>query len=136
MADCMGSERLTLDQLTAWFAEGSKPRSQFSIGAEHEKIAFQHETNAPVPYDGDHGIKALLTGLVSFGWAPVEEGGNIIALVRGGASVTLEPAGQFELSGAALTSVHQIAVETETHLTEAKAVGDKLGIGVSAIGFR
>jgi glutamate--cysteine ligase len=135
MADCMASERLTLDQLTAWFAEGCKPKSQFSIGAEHEKIVFQHGTNESVPYEGDKGIRALLTGLVSFGWAPVEEDGKIIALVRNGASVTLEPAGQFELSGAALADVHAIAAETENHLTEANAVAAKLGIGFSAIGF-
>jgi len=134
MADCMGEDRLTPAHLTAWFAEGCKPASQFSIGAEHEKVVFRQKTHAPVAYEPD-GIKALLTGLVSFGWAPVEEAGKLIALVRDGGSVTLEPAGQFELSGAALTDVHQIAAELETHLTEAKAVGAKLGIGFSALGF-
>jgi glutamate--cysteine ligase len=135
MADCMAQDRLTLDQLTAWFAEGCKPASQFSIGSEHEKLVFQHGSNAPVPYEGDAGIKALLTGLVSFGWAPVDEGGKIIALVRAGASVTLEPAGPVELSGAALRDVHAIAAETDNHLAESKAVAAKLGIGFSAIGF-
>ena len=135
MADCMAEDRLTLADLTAWFAEGCKPASQFSIGAEHEKVVFQRGTHAPVPYDGPAGIEAELKGLTAYGWVPVEEGGKLIALVRDGGSVTLEPAGQFELSGAALRDIHGIADELALHLTEAKAVGEKLGIGFSALGY-
>jgi glutamate--cysteine ligase len=131
----MASERLTLDDLTAWFAKGSKPKSQFSIGAEHEKFVFRRGYGAAVPYEGDTGIHALLTGLQDFGWSPVEEAGRLIALERAGGSVTLEPAGQFELSGAALHDVHSIDAETRLHLDEVKAVGGRLGLGFSGIGF-
>jgi len=135
MADCMAEERLSLDDLTQLFAKGVKPKSQFSIGAEHEKIVFQRPSHAAVPYDGPSGIEALLKGLMRFGWDPVEEDGKIIALSRDGASVSLEPAGQFELSGAALPDVHAVHAETLQHLEEAKAVGAELGLGFSAIGF-
>ncbi len=135
MADCVSGERLTLDDLTAEFARGVKDASLFSIGAEHEKVVFQRGSLAAVPYEGPSGIEALLAGLTRFGWVPVEEGGKVIALVRDGASVSLEPAGQFELSGAALPDVHAVRAETELHIKEAKAVGDQLGIGFSALGF-
>ena len=135
MADCMAEERLSLDDLTQLFAKGVKPKSQFSIGAEHEKIVFQRPSHAAVPYDGPSGIEALLKGLMRFGWDPVEEDGKIIALSRDGASVSLEPAGQFELSGAALPDVHAVHAETLRHLKEAKSVGAELGLGFSAIGF-
>jgi glutamate--cysteine ligase len=131
----MAGERLTLEDLTAFFAAGSKPAAQFSIGAEHEKVVFRRGYGAPVPYEGETGIHALLTGLQAYGWVPVEEAGKLIALVRNGASVSLEPAGQFELSGAALPDIHAIKAETEQHLSEAKAVGESLGIGFSALGY-
>jgi len=135
MADCAAEDRLSLDDLTAVFAKGCKPPAQFSIGAEHEKLVYRRADRSPVAYDGPDGIQALLTGLVRFGWVPVQEAGKVIALVRDGASVTLEPAGQFELSGAALPDVHAIRRETEQHLAEAKAVGADLGLGFSALGF-
>jgi len=135
MADCAAEDRLSLDDLTAVFAKGCKPASQFSIGAEHEKLVYRRADYSAAPYEGPDGIQALLTGLVGYGWVPVQEAGKTIALVRDGASVTLEPAGQFELSGAALPDVHAIHRETEQHLKEAKAVGAGLGLGFSALGF-
>jgi glutamate--cysteine ligase len=135
MADCAAGERLTLKDLTAWFEAGCKSPERFGIGAEHEKFAFHRKDLSPVAWDGEDGIRALLEGIAERGWTPVEEEGNLIALVRGGASVTLEPAGQFELSGDTLRDVHAACAETESHLVEAKAVGDKLGIGFSGIGY-
>jgi glutamate--cysteine ligase len=136
MADCIAEERpLTLDDLAAHLAEGCKPKSQFRIGAEHEKFVFHTGSNTPVAYGGPDGIGALLSGLQRFGWAPVLEGQNIIALERAGASVTLEPGGQFELSGAAMDDVHSTHIETALHLDEAKTVGEELGLAFLTLGF-
>jgi glutamate--cysteine ligase len=135
MADCFAEERpLTLTDLAEHLAKGCKPKSKFRIGAEHEKFVFRTGSNAPVPYD-PQGIRALLEGLERFGWTGVFEGRNIIALERGGGSVTLEPGGQFELSGAAMEDVHSTCAETKVHLAEAKQVGGELGLGFLAMGF-
>jgi glutamate--cysteine ligase len=88
-----------------------------------------------VAYEGPDGIHALLTGLMRFGWTGVYEGETLIALERDKASVSLEPAGQFELSGAPLETVHGICAETRTHLEEVKAVADDLGLGFLGLGF-
>jgi len=125
---------LTADGLASYLAKGCKPDSQFRIGAEHEKFVFRHGSNATVPYEPD-GIKALLEGLMPFGWQGVYEGETLIALERAGASVSLEPAGQFELSGAPLETIHEICAETRSHLEEAKAVADPLNIGFLGLGF-
>jgi glutamate--cysteine ligase len=125
---------LTADGLASYLAKGCKPDSQFRIGAEHEKFVFRHGSNATVAYEPD-GIKALLEGLMPFGWQGVYEGETLIALERAGASVSLEPAGQFELSGAPLETIHEICAETRSHLEEAKAVADPLNIGFLGLGF-
>ncbi len=125
---------LTADMLAAHLAEGCKPESQFRIGAEHEKFVFRLGSHAPVSYEPD-GIKALLEGLMQFGWQGVYEGDTLIALERNKASVSLEPAGQFELSGAPLETIHEICAETRQHLEECKAVADPLGIGFLGLGF-
>ena len=135
MASATVNDRpLTADMLAAHLAEGCKPESQFRVGAEHEKFVFRHGSNAPVPYEPD-GIKALLDGLMQFGWQGVYEGETLIALERGKANISLEPAGQFELSGAPLQTIHEICAETRSHLEEAKAVADPLNIGFLGLGF-
>ncbi|MFC6050565.1 glutamate--cysteine ligase, partial [Methylobacterium hispanicum] len=98
----------TRAELIAWFAEGEKPREQFRIGTEHEKIPFYRADNTPVPYGGEHGIRALLEGLRrETGWEPILDLGNIIGLhAEAGGAISIEPGGQFELSGAALPDVH------------------------------
>jgi glutamate--cysteine ligase len=124
-------------------ASGCKPESEFRVGSEHEKFVFHIGTHEPVEYgtdaQGRGGIQALLQGLMRFGWTGVYEdnvhGHNLIALQRGGASISLEPGGQFELSGAPLETVHGVCEETTQHLTEAKAVGDQLGLGFLALGY-
>ena len=131
---------LTLDDLTGWFASGSKPADQWRVGAEHEKFGFHLKDHSPVQYGGPDGIEAMLKGLMRFGWQGVYEdradgGQTLIALERNGASVSLEPGGQFELSGAPLNSMHEICQETGSHLQEVRQVADELGLGFLGLGF-
>jgi glutamate--cysteine ligase len=131
---CCDDRPLVFEDLVRWMEEGGKPKAEWRVGAEHEKFVFRLGTHAPVPYE-PQGIKALLTGLTRFGWEPVYEGENVIALERGLANVSLEPGGQFELSGAPLETIHQICEETGGHLQEVKTVADELGIGFLGLGF-
>jgi glutamate--cysteine ligase len=140
MADaCIDAPPLEAADLAAHLASGCKPPSAFRVGAEHEKFGFRLNGLHPVPYDGPDGIRALLTGLMRFGWEGVFEASDsgevLIGLKRGGANVSLEPGGQFELSGAPLETMHQICSETSQHLKETKAVADDLGIGFLGLGF-
>ncbi len=141
MTDALCDDRpLTFDDLVADFDRGFKPKSEFRVGSEHEKFVFNRVGHKPVAYEGEAGIKALLTGLKQFGWADLTEkrpdgGETLIGLTRGGASVSLEPGGQFELSGAPLETVHDICVEIGQHLTEARAVAGELGLGFLGLGF-
>src|SRR5215212_804156 len=128
----------TRDDLVAWFAEGSKPKSEFRIGTEHEKFAFTIEGHDPVPYDGRRSIRALLEGMQHLlGWEPIIEHGNIIGLfdVTGGGAISLEPGGQFELSGAPVETVHQTHSELMAHLAQVKEVARPLGIGFLGLGM-
>ena len=123
--------------LVAHIAKGSKPdRSTWRVGTEHEKFAFYKDTLTPVPYEGERGIGALLNGLADkYGWERVSEGPNVIALKQGMASITLEPGGQFELSGAPLEHMHQTCRETGDHLSQLRDVAGKLGIAFLGLGF-
>jgi glutamate--cysteine ligase len=128
----------TRDELVAWFAEGCKPTSQYRIGTEHEKFAFTVEGHRPVPYDGRRSIRALLEGMqLLLGWEPIMENGNIIGLfdVTGGGAISLEPGGQFELSGAPVATVHQTCTELMAHLAQLREVARPLGIGFLGIGM-
>ena len=127
----------TKAQLIEELASGAKPAEQWRIGTEHEKFPFLTDTLEPVPYHGPRSIKALLEGLRDrFGWAGVSEGENIIALSdpHGLGNVSLEPGGQFELSGAPLETVHDTCQEVHEHLTQVREVGDRLGIGFLGLG--
>jgi glutamate--cysteine ligase len=123
-------------QLVEYFAEGFKPKADWRIGTEHEKFPFLKNSLKPVPYDGKSSIKALLEGFTRFGWQPVFEGDNIIALSDPNslANISLEPGGQFELSGAPLKTVSETCVEISEHLRQAKIIGDELGIGFLGLG--
>jgi glutamate--cysteine ligase len=128
----------TRDELVAWFAAGCKPKPQFRIGTEHEKFAFTIGRHEPVPYDGPRGIRALLDGMrLLLGWEPILEDGNIIGLldVTGGGAISLEPGGQFELSGAPVETVHQMCRELRAHLAQVHQVALPLGIGFLGIGM-
>ena len=121
--------------LVAFLAAGCKPTDQWRIGTEHEKFAYSLEDFRPLPYEGERGIKAILEGLVKFGWEPVFEGDNIIALKKDDhSSVTLEPAGQVELSGAPLETVHQTCGEVAEHLKQVKAIAADMKVGFLGLG--
>jgi glutamate--cysteine ligase len=117
-------------ELIEHLAGGAKPASDWRIGTEHEKFGFRLADLRPLSYEGPQGIEAMLRGLAQeSAWRPVEENGRVIALIRDdGASITLEPAGQLELSGAQLETIHQTCCEVSCHLKEVKAVADRLGV--------
>ena len=117
------------DQLVGYLAEGEKPAAAWRIGTEHEKFGFRLDDLRPPTWEGERGIGVLLEGMTRFGWQRVEEDGKLIALVRDNASVTLEPAGQLELSGAPLETIHDTCCEVACHLQEVKAVADEIGVG-------
>lgn len=128
------------DELVADLEAGSKPKSDWRIGTEHEKFGFYLSDHAPVPYAGERGISVLLGTLKDrFGWDAVTENGNIIALRRKdcpkGGSISLEPGGQLELSGAPLETLHETYEELRQHLVEVGEVGGELGIGFLGLGF-
>ena len=122
-------------QLVEYMASGCAPRADWRIGTEHEKFMFDAATLRPLAYDGAPGITGLLNGLTRFGWTPVKERGNTIALAQDQASITLEPGGQFELSGAPLATLHDTANELRTHMDQVKTVADEIGAGALGLGF-
>ncbi|MBK5961452.1 glutamate--cysteine ligase [Rhodoplanes elegans] len=126
------------DDLVAWFAAGEKPKDKFRIGTEHEKFPFTIARHEPLPYEGPRGIRALLEGMqMILGWEPIMEGEHIIGLVdvtKGGA-ISLEPGGQFELSGAPEVTIHQTCSELQAHLAQLREVAAPLGIGFLGLGM-
>ncbi|MCT8970368.1 glutamate--cysteine ligase [Microbaculum marinisediminis] len=128
----------TRDELIAYLESGCKPASEFRIGTEHEKFGFYEADCSPVPYEGERGIGALLHNMqVLLGWEPVMDGDDIIGLVdpTHGGAISLEPGGQFELSGAPLHSIHQTCREVNSHLAQLREVAEPLGIGFLGLGF-
>ncbi|HTJ64419.1 MAG TPA: glutamate--cysteine ligase [Alphaproteobacteria bacterium] len=123
-------------QLVAYLESGCKPAAEWRVGTEHEKFLFRKRGHGPVAYEGDDGVRALLEGLKRFGWGGVYEGETLIGLTQGMANISLEPGGQFELSGAPLDSIHDAAAETATHLAQVKEVAGPLGIGLLGMGFQ
>ncbi len=122
-------------QLGDYIESGNKPKEQWRVGTEHEKFGFRWSDKQALPYDGPAGIGAVLNGMKRFGWEPVYEGENVIALKQNGASITLEPGGQFELSGAPLDTIWQTCDEVNTHLTQVQEVSRELGIGFIGLGM-
>jgi len=128
----------TRDELIAWFAAGEKPADAFAIGTEHEKIPFYREGHAPVPYEGERGIRALLEGLRrETGWEVIDDAGSIIGLAgpEGGGAISIEPGGQFELSGAPLPDLHGTMAELSQHLEATARAAEPLGIGFLDLGM-
>ncbi|WP_049623731.1 glutamate--cysteine ligase [Frateuria defendens] len=124
-------------QLIDYLAAGEKPSEAWRIGTEHEKFGFRKDDLRPPAFEGERGIRALLEGLAArYGWAIAREGETPVALSREKANITLEPAGQLELSGAPLANIHQTCAEVNTHLDEVRAVADELGIGFLGMGFQ
>lgn len=124
-------------ELVAWIAAGCKPREKFRVGTEHEKFPYYKSTGNPVPYHGNKGIRALLEGMRDgLGWQPIMEGETIIGLydVTGGGAISLEPGGQFELSGAPLRTIHETSCEIRAHMAQVHEVAAPLGIDFFASG--
>jgi glutamate--cysteine ligase len=123
-------------QLIDHLAAGCKPPEQWRIGTEHEKFSYHLDTLRPLEYEGEVGVRALLNALTRFGWRPVMEGNNPIALVDDtGASISLEPAGQLELSGAPVETVHETCSEVTGHLQQVKAIAREMNIGFLGLGY-
>ena len=127
---------LNKTDLIKWFEDGCKPKHLFRIGTEHEKFVYKLDTLKPVSYNEASGIKNILKSLTRFGWQEVNEEGNLIALKKDNQSITLEPGGQLELSGAPLENIHQTCNEVNEHLKQVKAVGDELNVGFLGVGAR
>ena len=126
-----------IDELTAYVAAACKPAEQWRIGTEHEKFPFTRDGHHPVPYEGDRGIRAVLEGMQALlGWEPIMDGGHIIGLggPTGQGAISLEPGGQFELSGAPLETIHQTCRESNAHLAQLREVAEPLGIGFLGMG--
>ncbi|WP_174286913.1 glutamate--cysteine ligase [Sphingomonas bacterium] len=123
------------DQLIESFARGEKPKDRWRIGTEHEKFVYALSDHHAPSYDEPGGIRDLLSALEPYGWKPVYEGDNVIAMSGADGSISLEPAGQFELSGAPLDNLHQTCAETGRHLEQVKAAGETLGIGFLGLGM-
>jgi glutamate--cysteine ligase len=123
-------------QLVDYLAAGCKPREAWRIGTEHEKFVFRRSDLRPVPYEGPDGIGVLLQKLMPYGWGPVYDGDHMVALSDNNASISLEPGGQFELSGAPLETLHQTCGEVQEHLRQVRAVTTELGLGMLGLGFQ
>jgi len=121
--------------LLSVFAGGEKPRERWRIGTEHEKFVYRLDDHRAPSWEEPGGIRDLLTGLTDFGWRPVEENGKVIALSGNDGTISLEPAGQFELSGAPLENLHQSCAESGRHLQQCKEIGDRLGLGFLGVGM-
>jgi len=135
-----GAPIASRDELVRYLEDGCKPPEHWRVGTEHEKFGFHLKDLSPVAYEGPAGIRAFLNGLArNFGWTPVLEGDNVIALKREldqpGGGISLEPGGQLELSGAPLANIHETAAEMAEHVRQVKAVGAELDVGFLGLGF-
>jgi len=123
-------------QLVEYLESGCKPPTAWRVGTEHEKFVFRRSDLRRVPYEGPDGIAAVLHAMTRFGWKPILENDNAIALANDAqCAITLEPGGQFELSGAPLETVHQTCDEVHEHLRQVREVCDELGLGMLGLGF-
>lgn len=126
-----------IEDMAAYLASGCKPKEHWRIGTEHEKFPFCAEDHSPIPYDGQRSIRALLEGMqAKLGWEPILDEGNIIGLYEptGNGAISLEPGGQFELSGAPLDTIHQTCRESNAHLSQLRQIADPLGIKFLGLG--
>lgn len=124
-----------VEDLSAYLASGCKPKSEWRIGTEHEKFGFLWDDLRPLPFSGPASIETVLEGMATqYGWERLHEGDHLVALKKDGASITLEPGGQFELSGAPLETIHQTCNEVHAHLAEVKAICEPLNAGFIGLG--
>ena len=129
------TEITSREQLIETFAAGSKPKGDWRMGTEHEKFVYRVADHRAPSYDEPGGIRDLLKGMEAYGWEPIEEAGNVIAMKGPDGNISLEPAGQFELSGAQLETIHATCAESNRHLTQCREVGKALGLGFLGLGF-
>jgi glutamate--cysteine ligase len=125
-----------LEPLAGWFSERERPRADWKVGLEHEKIAIRAGTLDPVPYEGPNGIAAALRAFTPYGYEPYLEEGRVIATQRTGLTVSLEPGGQIELSGRPFPDIHCVARELDRHLEKCRTIGAALGLELLATGYR
>ncbi|MEW6272891.1 MAG: glutamate--cysteine ligase [Thermodesulfobacteriota bacterium] len=126
-----------IDQLVEHFERGAKPRSEFRIGTEYEKVAVDRRTGAAIPFSGKRGVETILRGLADrYGWEPQEEEGRIIALSRPPGEITLEPGGQVELSGRPCATLHEADEELREHVREVVSVADELDVAFLGLGIQ
>ncbi len=123
------------DQLVLPMQDGEKPPERWRIGTEHEKLVFRKGDKHAPSYDEPCGIRDMLLAMRRFGWEPVEEGNNVIAMSGSDGAISLEPAGQLELSGAPLENLHQTCAETGRHLQQCKEIGEECGVGFLGLGM-
>ncbi|EAQ29549.1 glutamate-cysteine ligase precursor [Erythrobacter sp. NAP1] len=124
-----------MDDLTAPMRAGEKPKADWRIGTEHEKFVYHTGDKHAPSYDEDAGIRDILMSLREFGWEPIEENGHVIAMKGADGTVSLEPAGQLELSGAPLETLHETCNETGRHLAQVKEIGERCGVGYLGLGM-
>jgi glutamate--cysteine ligase len=122
-------------QLIEYLAAGAKPPEDWRIGTEHEKFVFRRKDLTRVPYDGPGGILALLHGLMRFGWELVHDADKVVGLAQNNAGISLEPGGQFELSGAPLKTLHETCAELHQHLRQVREVAGEFNLGMLGMGF-
>lgn len=126
------------DQLVERLTSGGKPKAAWRVGTEHEKFGFYRADHSPIPYEGERGIRRLLEAMEGLlGWHPIMDGANITGLTdpTGQGAISLEPGGQFELSGAPLETIHQTCREVNGHLAQVRECAAPLGIGFLGLGF-
>ncbi|HET6439741.1 MAG TPA: glutamate-cysteine ligase family protein [Anaeromyxobacter sp.] len=126
----------TIDDLCRFFAERERPREEWKVGLEHEKLGVLSGGTTPLPYEGPQGIASVLREFSRRGYEPFEEDGEIIAAQCGQLTVSIEPGGQLELSGSPFADVHVVAAELDRHLDECREIGAELGIEFLAAGYR
>src|SRR6266536_3450141 len=125
-----------IGDLVSWLRARERPTSEWKVGLEHEKVPLVAGTLDPVPYDGPRGIGAVLRAFERYGYAPFVEEGHVIAAVKSGLTVSIEPGGQLELSGRPFQDVHVVAAELDRHLEKCRAIAEELGIELLAAGYR
>jgi glutamate--cysteine ligase len=124
-------------ELEAYFHDAGKPREKWRVGTEYEKVGIYRDTGQAIPYFGKRGVAFILRELIErFGWDAEEQDGNIIALSRDKAQITLEPGGQIELSGEPCDSIHCTYAEFNQHIRELLEVAEPLGIIFLGLGMQ
>lgn len=123
------------NQLVEYFELGNKPPERWGVGTEHEKFLYRLPDLKRLDFDSDPGIRQILEEIQSFGWEPLTEQGQVIGLTKKGGSITLEPGGQFELSGRNFSTIHETYRETKKHFEKLNLLSEKYGIINLAMGF-